>query len=168
MTASQIVSSIKRVNERLAEIVRQAARGLIPQSAADNFRAALQTAAGDYLTKSGNISHGKKAVENIDEDALKRLEQRATAGEIKERTREGARIEYGSEMTEDEYETYIEDIDFVNEAMASDPSEAYDAYNAAFAGTTGRKSYKQLRAAIEAYTGTDTKPSRFSVENIFR
>jgi hypothetical protein len=167
MTTAQIQSTIKRLNERAAEMDRQAAAGKIPQSAADNYRAALQELGKGYLTKSGNISHGKKAAENIDIDDLKRMEQRATAAQVRQRTREGARQEYGEDVTEEEYEEYMEDIDYVNEAMSDDPSEAYDAYAAAFTGKPGRKSYGALRAAIEAYRGSVSKPRVFSADRLF-
>lgn len=167
MTTAQKQSAIKRLNERAAEMDRQAAAGKIPKSAAENYRAALQELGKGFLTKSGNISHGKKAAEAIDDSDIQRMEQRATAGDIKERTRAGARQEYGEDMTESDYEEYLSDIDYVNEAMSDDPAEAYDAYAAAFTGKAGKRTYGDLRAAIEAYRGETVKAPARSVDSIF-
>lgn len=153
-TIAFIESDIKRVNERRAEIKRGVAAGRIPEGVLKNWDVAFDKIAQDAglnLTKSGNLPHGKKAVENIDTDALVGLLQRKTAGEIKKDIRTGAQREYGEEPTPEELEDYQDDMSYVYEQLAENYTETYDALNAAFGGTRGKKSYKQLKEAIKQW-----------------
>ena len=147
MTDAQKVSAIKRVNERRAEIGRQFGTDS-PEY--QRYNDAVNKVAGDYLTKSGNISHGKKAVEGIDAEKLDALSQHQTAGQIKEDYRRGAEAEG---MTEEEYRNMVNDV---REKMAGDYYLASDAINAAKASgawkVQGRRpTYSELDAAIAAY-----------------
>ena len=153
MTLAQKQSAIKRINERFAEIKRSVKKGDLPQSVADRFADAMRAAGGDYILKSGNISHGKKAAEEIDEGALRNLLSRETAGEAKKSIREQVKQEYGSEYTKADIEQYFDDMDFVNNELSSKPVETYDAWASKFTGVPGVKSYAQLAGAIREYKG---------------
>lgn len=147
MTAAQKVSSIKRINERMAEIKRTFGEDS-PEY--ERYRQAVDRVAGDYLTKSGNISHGKKAISSIDDKKLDALSQRQTAGKIREDYKRGAEAEG---VTEEEYR---EMVNKVREKLAGDYWLASDAINAAKSiGTwkvSGRRpTYSELDAAISQY-----------------
>lgn len=149
-----VISKIKRINERRAEIKRGVKAGKIPQGVLNNWDTAfdrIATDAGVMLTKSGNIPHSMKAAENIDLDALDGLLQRRTAGQIKKDIKAGARQEYGEDPGQEEMEEYTDAMSYVYDQLASNYSETYDALKAAFGGTQGKKSYKQLKDAIEEW-----------------
>lgn len=164
----KVVSVIKRVNERRAEIQRGVKAGKIPEGILKNWDAAFQIIAqnaGLNLTKSGNLPHGKKAVEDLDTDALQGLLQRKTAGEIKKDIKRGAKMEYGEEPTPEELDEYQDDMSYVYEELADNPSETYDAFDAKFRGVPGRKSYRQLRQAIEEWKGFNTQQKEVALGN---
>ena len=172
MTDQQKVSAIKRVNERMAEIGRTFGKDS-PEY--ERYKDAVDRVAGDYLTASGNISHGKKAVAGIDDEKLDALSQRQTAGKIKEDYKRGAEAEG---ITEEEYRDMVNNV---REKMAGDYWLASDAINAAKASgawkVQGRRpTYSELDAAIEAYEKMEssareevrakTKASHFSGSGI--
>lgn len=153
MTDAQKVSAIKRINERLAEIGRTFGTDS-PEY--ERYRQAVDRVAGDYLTASGNISHGKKAVAGIDEEKLEALSQRQTAGKIKEDYKRGAEAEG---VTEEEYRDMVNNV---REKMAGDYWLASDAIeNAKKLGiwnVQGRRpTYSELDAAISAYEAQESK-----------
>lgn len=170
----KVISAIKRVNERRAEIKRAIADKKIPKGVLKNWNAAFDkvaSEAGVNLTKSGNIPHSKKAAENIDLDALEGLLQRRTAGQIKKDIKKGSEKEFGETPTAQELEEYQDDMSYVYECLADNYDETYDALDAAFRGTKGKKTYKQLRAAIDDWKAM-TEPQReeamdFAVDRMF-
>ena len=153
MTDAQKASAIKRINERMSEIRRTFGEDS-PEY--ERYRQAVDRVAGDYLTPSGNISHGKKAVEGIDEEKLDALSQHQTAGKIKEDYRRGAEAE-GVSMEE-----YRDMVNNVREKIAGDYWLASDAIeNAKKLGlwkVNGRRpTYAELDAAIAAYESMEEK-----------
>lgn len=148
---AQKQSAIKRINERYAEIRRAVNKDQLPRSVLERYEDAIRAAAGNFLLKSGNISHGKKAAESIDDEAIQNLLSRETAGEAKKKIREQVVKEYGEGFTQDDLEEYFSDMDFVNRELSEKPSETYDALDNAFRGVPGLKTYSQLAEAIRVY-----------------
>lgn len=153
MTDAQKVSAIKRVNERMAEIRRTFGEDS-PEY--NRYRQAVDRVAGDFLTSSGNISHGKKAVSGIDDEKLDALSQRQTAGKIKEDYKRGAEAEGISE------EEYRDLVNRVREKLAGDYWLASDAINNAKNKKTwtvkGRRpTYTELDNAIAEYEALEEK-----------
>lgn len=147
MTDVQKVSAIKRINERMAEIKRTFGEDS-PEY--DRYRQAVDRVAGDYLTASGNISHGKKAISGIDDEKLDALSQRQTAGKIREDYKRGAEAEG---ITEEEYRDLV---NRVREKLAGDYWLASDAINNAKNNNAwkvqGRRpTYTELDNAIAEY-----------------
>ena len=153
MTDAQKVSAIKRINERMAELRRTFGEDS-PEY--ERYRQAVDRVAGDYLTPSGNISHGKKAIEGIDEEKLDALSQRQTAGKIKEDYRRGAEADG---ITEEEYR---ELVNKVRDKLAGDYWLASAAISDAKDKNTwtvqGRRpTYTELDKAIAAFEGLEEK-----------
>lgn len=174
MTEAQKISSIKRINERLADIKRGVDRGEIPRSYYDRFRDAIdQNIPAEYRTRSGNISHGKKAVQNIPDSVITALESRQTRGEIRESAKEHIMEErpydYSSpdDIPDHVIDEYLSDADYVNEALTDDYDECYMAFKYFFQGESGRKSYSELKTAIELYRGNRGELAERSVEDIY-
>lgn len=149
-----IISAIKRINERLQDIRRAVNKGELPQNVQDQFEAAVKIAAGDYLTKSGLISHGKKAVENIATESLENLQKRKTRGQERAEIREKAAKEFDKEeVTEEELGDYIDMVNTVREAADSTDKVLSDAIM--FYGEAARHGkntpYTVLYNALERY-----------------
>ena len=150
MTDQQKVSAIKRVNERMAEIKRTFGENS-PEY--ERYRQAVDRVAGDYLTKSGNISHGKAALNGLDDLKLGALEQRQTAGKIREDYKRGAEAE---DVTEEEYRNMVNNV---REKMAADPGLSSEAltYVEFYKKVKGRRpTYQELDQAIQAYENAET------------
>lgn len=162
--SSQLERDIKKINERRAEIARQVARGKLPQAALDRYDDAMRAAAPEFIregfTQRGatkgtpvlRIEHGKKALAGVDPNKIKMLLQRSTAGQIKRDIKRGASDEYGHAPNKEELTQYVNDLQYVDEALRTRYTETYDALDRKFRGTKGRKSYGELRAAIEEYS----------------
>lgn len=158
--SSDIEKKIKRVNERRAQIARDVRSGKLPETALRRYEEAMRAAAGDFINASGNIAHGKEAQAAISREALDALLQRQTSGQLQREIKRQVAEEYDKpvkEVTREDLETYMSDVDFVNNYISDDADRAYDAFNFAFAGKKGNKSYYQLRKAIEAYEGIADK-----------
>lgn len=158
------VNAIKKINERAAELDRQAKSGQIPQYIADQYRAAMQAASKGHLTKSGNISHGTKATEDISDEVLTALLSKDTAGAVKKGLREGAKKE------EMDYSDYVSMVQEVREAANETPQELSDAINAY--GAEAKKGqhtpYVVLRKALKQWRSGRTKtPSSTQAERYF-
>lgn len=178
-------NKIKRINERRAEIERAVHAHKLPKEYLDQYEAAMRSAVHDnsLFSSKGNISHGKRALQEIDTKALDALLKKETAGtaqkqsykyykkyyeeqeRLKERSREYYPDEYnpfipeGGELvpirdTGYSYEDYLGDRDFAYEFMESDP-DWYSALKAAFQGVGGKKSYSELRSAFEKWADMD-------------
>ena len=165
MTDAQKVSAIKRINERMAEIKRTFGENS-PEY--ERYRQAVDRAAGDYLTPSGNISHGKAALAGIDDTKLGALGERQTAGEIRKDYQRGAEAEGVSE------EEYRDMVNKVREKLAGDYYLASDALNYVnfYSKVKGRRpTYQELDDAIaqleSAETGTREKLRAATVANHF-
>lgn len=157
-----VISKIKRINERRAEIKRGVKAGKIPRGVLNNWDVAfdrIATDAGVMLTKSGNIPHSMRAAENIDLDALDGLLHRRTAGEIKKDIKAGVINEYGETPSAADMEDFTNDMSYVYEQLADNYDEMYDAFKAAFQGVKGKKTYKQLKTAIDDWKAM-TEPQR--------
>lgn len=176
MTEQQKVSAIKRINERLADIKRGVDKGEIPRSYYDRFRDAIElNIPAEYLTRSGNISHGKKAAQNIPDSVITALESRQTRGEIRESAKQHIMDEnpFDYETPDDipdaAIDEYLGDADFVNEALTDDYDECYSAFKYFFQGESGKKSYADLKEAIILFResgGSGQHPEK-SVEEIY-
>ena len=143
MTDQQKTSAIKRINERMAEIKRTFGENS-PEY--DRYRQAVDRVAGDYLTKSGNISHGKAALNGLDDTKLGALEQRQTAGKIREDYKRGAEAE---DVTEEEYRNMVNNV---REKLSGDYYLASDALNYVnfYSKVKGRRpTYQELDDAIQ-------------------
>lgn len=168
------VKKIKRINERRAEIERAVKDKKLPKEFLDQYEAAMRSAVHDstLFSPKGNISHGKDALNKINEKSLDALLKKETAGQAKkstykhykayveeqeraqrtiwERVEEGEDIDdtdYGSGYS---YEDFISDRDYVYENMESDV-DWYNSMKAAFQGVPGTKSYAQLKEANERW-----------------
>lgn len=158
--SSDIEKKIKRINERRAQIARDVRAGRLPETALRRYEEAMRAAAGDFINASGNIAHGKEAQAAISREALDALLQRQTSGQLQREIKRQVAEEYDKpvkEVTREDLETYMSDVDFVNNYISDDADRAYDAFNFAFAGKKGTKTYYQLRKAIEAYEGISDK-----------
>ena len=84
------VNKIKRINERRAEIERAVNNHELPKEFLDKFEAAMRAAVHDnsLFTAKGNISHGKRALQDINTKALDALLTRETSGEARKKTYE--------------------------------------------------------------------------------
>ena len=161
--SSQLEKDIKKINERRAEIARQVARGKLPQAALDRYDDAMRAAARDFIregvTQRGatkgtpvlRIEHGKKALAEVDPHKIKMLLQRSTAGQIKKDIKRGATDEYGHNANKEEIKQYVSDLQYVDEALRTKYTETYDALDRKFRGVKGRRTYGELREAIEEY-----------------
>lgn len=163
--------AIKKINERRAQIARDVRAGKLPESALDQYEAAMRAAAGPYINANGNISHGKDAQENISWDTLNTLLQRETSGQLQRDIKKKAAEEYGKskkELSQEDIKKYISDVNFVNDQFSQDYDRTYSALKMAFQGTRGRKTYRQLADAIRGYervTVPETNP--FNPEAVY-
>ena len=158
--SSAVEKQIKKINERRAQIKRDVRAGKLPETALKRYEDAIRAAAGDFINKSGNIAHGKKAQAELSKEALDALLQRQTSGQLQKDLKKQVAEEYdksSDQVTREDLDTYMSDVDFVNEYISNDPERAYDAFTMAFAGKKGIKPYYQLRQAIEAYEGIADK-----------
>lgn len=158
--STAVEKQIKKINERRAQIARDVRAGKLPETALKRYEDAMRAAAGDYINKSGNIGHGKAAQAAISKEALDALLQRQTSGQLQKDIKKQVAEEYDKpvkELTREDLETYMSDVDFVNNYISDDADRAYEAFRLAFAGKKGNKSYYQLRQAIEAYEGMSDK-----------
>lgn len=156
MNDAEKLSAIKRINERLADIKRGVSKGEIPKSWYDRFRNAIdQVIPKQFLTKSGNISHGKGAIAFIKDNILRILQSRQTRGQIKESAERHIREENPFDYSEDDkipksvVEEYLEDADYVNTELTEHYNETYNILDLKYRGTKGKKSYSELKATIE-------------------
>lgn len=178
-------NKIKRINERRAEIERAVNDHKLPKEYLDQYEAAMRSAVHDnsLFSAKGNISHGKRALQEIDTKALDALLKKETSGEaqkqsykfyknyyeeqerIKKRSREYYSDEYNPFILDQEdkqpirdegytYEDYLRDRDFFYEYLESDP-DWYSALKAAFQGVSGKRTYSELRQAVEKWMAMD-------------
>lgn len=82
------INKIKRINERRAEIERAVNNHELPKEFLDKFESAMRAAVHDnsLFTAKGNISHGKRALQDINTKALDALLKRETSGEARKKT----------------------------------------------------------------------------------
>lgn len=125
MTDEQKVSAIKRINERKAQIKRDFGED---SSLYRQYSNAVDLAIPDSaLLPSGNISHSKTAVEQIDADTLETLLRRETAGDIKRRAKEEARRESEETGETVTWQEIIEAQEVVYETMEDNYDDFYSA-----------------------------------------
>lgn len=125
MTDEQKVSAIKRINERRAQMRRDFGED---SSLYRNYDYAIYLAIpDDALLPSGNISHGKKALDLIDEKDLESLLRKETAGDIKKRAREEAKRESEETGENVTWQEVLDAQEVVYEVMDDDYSEFYEA-----------------------------------------
>ena len=125
MTDEQKVSAIKRINERRAQMRRDFGEDSSLYRQYDN---AINLAiSDDALLPSGNISHGKAALDLIDEHDLEMLLRKETAGDIKKRAREEAKRESEETGEAVNWKDIIDAQEVVYEVMEDDYSEFYEA-----------------------------------------
>jgi len=82
------VNKIKRINERRAEIERAVNNRELPKEYLDQYEAAMRAAVHDnsLFTAKGNISHGKRALQDINTKVLDTLLKKETSGEAKRKS----------------------------------------------------------------------------------
>lgn len=179
------VNKIKKINERRSEIERAVQAGKLPKEYLDSYEAAMRSAVHDntLINARGNISHGKRAINEVDTKALDALLKKETSGEAqrktyqyyqnykKEETLKSKYREYTSEkdIQDDNpfiqdpsgyaYEQFIQDRDYVYENMETD-KDWYQAIKAFFTGVSGKKSYQQLRRANEKWHQLNNKQQK--------
>ena len=125
MTDEQKVSAIKRINERRAQMRRDFGED---SSLYRNYDYAIYLAIpDDALLPSGNISHGKKALDLINEQDLEKLLRKDTAGDIKKRAREEAKRESEETGEAVNWKDIIDAQEVVYEVMEDDYSDFYEA-----------------------------------------
>ena len=146
MTELQKVSSIKRINERLREIERKLGAD---SSEADRYRNAISVASKGNLTSSGLLSHGKKAVEEISDEALTALEERETAGQIRAAQKRVAEAEGISEEEARDLWNTIEDLKHEDDAMYL--SDAFTSYGFYDNHQGSRPSYEDIKKVLTSY-----------------
>lgn len=76
-------NKIKRINERRAEIERAVNDHKLPKEYLNQYESAMRSAVHDnsLFSAKGNISHGKRALQEIDTKALDALLKKETSGE---------------------------------------------------------------------------------------
>lgn len=125
MTDEQKVSAIKRINERRAQMRRDFGED---SSLYRNYDYAIYlTIPDDALLPSGNISHGKKALDLINDQDLEKLLRKDTAGDIKKRAREEAKRESEETGEAVNWKDIIDAQEVVYEVMDDDYSDFYEA-----------------------------------------
>lgn len=180
------VKKIKKINERRTEIERAVNSGKLPKEYLDSYESAIRSAVHDnnLINARGNISHGKKAVDQIDTKALDALLKKETSGEAQRKTyqyyqtyrkeEEQLKSKYREYTSTKELETdnpfieppsgydynqFVQDRDYVYENMETD-KDWYQAVKAYFTGVPGRKTYQQLRRANEKWHSLNNKQQK--------
>ena len=131
-TEIEKVKAIKRINERRAEIARDVKSGRLPEIYLEKYDNAINAAIKDpsLRTKSGNISHGSRAVESLSTKDLEGLLNRETAGNARRRME----FTYNEEKAAgyklpDDYDQkkFNRDFNLVQKTLEDDYAEYYDA-----------------------------------------
>lgn len=131
-TDAEKVKAIKRVNERRAEIARDVKAGRLPEIYLEKYDNAINAAVKDptLLTKTGNISHGSRAVSELTTSDLEGLLNRETSAEARRR------MEYTFKEDQlaghnlpDNYDQkkFIRDFNLVQKVLEDDYAEYYEA-----------------------------------------
>lgn len=170
-------SAIHRINDRREQLRRAVEKGEIPRIYLQKYDESIQAVFRDpgMYTKSGRIARGKKVTEAVSEKDLEALLGKTTAGQAREQTRRSyeeevrrrqqeAEDEYEDYEDDYDYDDYISDMDYVNAALAEDYTNTYSALSSAFRGTHGKKSYKQLRDAIDGHID---RPNNIDIERAY-
>lgn len=148
---AQLVSKIKRINERLAEMERQFGKN---SGIVEDYKNAIELSIPDpALNPNGRISRGKHTLKLIDPEALDELLKKQTAGQIKKAAKEEAKRE--SKATGDlvTIDDVLAAMDYVYDVMNDDPDEFYEAiteYWQHMGRGSERPSYTTLQTIIEA------------------
>lgn len=158
MTQEEKRSAIKRINQRLADFNRGDVK---LDYDAKKYRERINALIPANLrTKSGNISHGDKALEQISEETLQALSSAPTRGQILAQARKAVAQEEGKSeksVTNADVQAYIDKESFVRETAESAPSLLSDALATANVRTGQRTSYDTLYNAITAYQAGERK-----------
>ena len=126
------VKAIKRINERRAEIARDVKAGRLPEVYLEKYDNAINAAVKDstLLTKSGNISHGSRAVSEISSKDLEGLLNRETSGTARARMEHTFQEEQlAGHNLPDNYDQkkFNRDFNLVQKTLEDDYAEYYDA-----------------------------------------
>lgn len=131
-TEIEKVKAIKRINERRAEIARDVKSGRLPAVMLEKYDNAINAAVKDpgLLTKSGNISHGSKALDALTSKDLEGLLNRDTAAMARGRLQDTFDQELlsGQPLPDDyDIKKFIRDFNLVQKTLEDDYAEYYSA-----------------------------------------
>lgn len=126
------VKAIKRINERRAEIARDVKAGRLPEVYLEKYDNAINAAVKDptLLTKTGNISHGSRAVSELSSSDLEGLLNRETAANARRRMEYTFKEEQlAGHNLPDNYDQkkFNRDFNLVQKVLEDDYAEYYDA-----------------------------------------
>lgn len=151
MTYEEKRSAIKRINERKAQIKRDF--GEDSSLYRDYANAVYLAIPDDALLPSGNISHGQKALDLIDDKVLQHLLRKETAGDIKRRAKAEAKRESEETGETVTWQEIIEAQEVVYQTMEDDYSDFYKAVEM-YWGEIGKghpkPSYKTIKDILDA------------------
>ena len=131
-TDGEKVKAIKRINERRAEIARDVKAGRLPEIYLEKYVNAINAAVKDptLLTKTGNISHGSRAVNSLSTKDLEGLLNRETAANARRRMEYTFKEEQlAGHNLPDNYDQkkFNRDFNLVQKVLEDDYAEYYDA-----------------------------------------
>lgn len=131
-TEVEKVKAIKRINERRAEIARDVKAGSLPEVYLEKYDNAINAAVKDptLLTKTGNISHGSRAVSELSSSDLEGLLNRETAANARRRMEYIYKEEQlAGHNLPDNYDQkkFNRDFNLVQKVLEDDYAEYYDA-----------------------------------------
>lgn len=153
MTDAQKVSAIKRINERRAQMGRDFGED---SSLYRDFDNAIYLAIpDDALLPSGNISHGKKAMDLIDDKVIEKLLRKDTAGDIKKKAKEEAKRESEETGENVSWRDIIDAQEAVYEVIEDDYSEFYEAVKL-YWGEVGKGHPKPMYSTIKEIIDAQT------------
>lgn len=126
------VKAIKRINERRAEIARDVKSGRLPEIYLEKYDNAINAAVKDptLRTKSGNISHGSRAVDSLSTKDLEGLLNRETAANARRRMEYTFQEEQlAGHNLPDNYDQkkFNRDFNLVQKVLEDDYAEYYNA-----------------------------------------
>lgn len=164
MTLEQKRSAIKRINERRKEIEKKFGKDSYP---ARHYREKMDILSGGNLLPSGNISHGNKALEGMEDSAIEAMLKQETAGEIVKKGKKNIAKETGkpeeSITTKDLSDFYeqIRPLQDMLEELSEDMSDALFEWrrkNGFLKGSGQRRlSYAEIRQAFDEWEGSSNE-----------
>lgn len=152
------IKAIKRINERRAEIARDVKNDRLPSIYLEKFDNAIAAAVKDpgLLTKTGNISHGSRAVSELTVSDLEGLLNRETSAMARGRMAETFKQEQlaGHKLPDDyDQKRFNRDFNLVQKTLEDDYAEYYSAIEelrATWKGDDWDPSYRDIARSIRS------------------